>query len=200
MTTLKQLKKGNSGLIWLVGTLLLYAALLYLMASYEIPSLIYHTLLLAYPLWLLRTRANIRLLGLVKGKVWAGLSLAIGIIALQMIISWRQWGLVLPTLNIIMVKTVIYSPVTEELFFRGYLQPALEEKFGRWPGLLMTAALFMVVHLPKVLLTGLASPIDLVTLFALGVVFGFIRDISKSVYYPMLCHAGYNFAATLIAP
>jgi membrane protease YdiL (CAAX protease family) len=189
----------KKGLIWFVGTLLVYAAIMYLMGSYNIPSFIYHTLLLVFPLGLiLLNRANIQLLGLVRGKYRPGLSLAVGLIALSLAIFWWRYGLALPTLNAVLASTVIYAPITEELFFRGYLQPGLESRYGKWVGLVITATLFTIIHLPKVLLTPLAAPIDLLTFFIMGMAFGFIRDTSESVYYPMLCHIGYNFAVSAI--
>jgi membrane protease YdiL (CAAX protease family) len=90
------------------------------------------------------------------------------------------------------------APITEELFFRGYFQPELENRYGKWPGIIITAVLFMVVHLPKILLTTLASPVHLPALFIMGCIFGIIRNEGKSVYYPMLCHAGYNFIYRLV--
>ena len=125
----------KKGLIWFVGTLLVYAAIMHLMGSYEMPSFIYHTLLLAFPLGLiLLNRANIQLLGLSKGKYQTGLSLAVGLIALVLIIHCWRYGLTLPILNVTLASAVIYAPITEELFFRGHLQPRLERRHGKWVG------------------------------------------------------------------
>jgi membrane protease YdiL (CAAX protease family) len=183
------------GLAWFAGTLAAYAVILYLMGGYETPSAIYHTLLLAFPVWLMRVdRANIRELGLVRGEWQSGLTLAITITVLAFIRIWARTGLALPAPDVALALTIIYSPVAEELFFRGYMQPKLESRFGRWLGLVITAVLFTIIHLPKVLLTPLVGPLDLIAFFVLGVIFGYVRDVGKSVYYPTLCHVGYNLS------
>lgn len=178
---------------WFIIILLIYTILLYFLGTYEMPSLIYHTLLLAFPLGLvLGKRANIQSFGLVKGIPKVGLSLSLIAIILAFLLSLLRFKLSLPELHISLLATVIYAPITEELFFRGYLQPKLQGRFGRWLGLIITAVLFTIIHLPKVFLTPLAAPSNLLLFFVLGVVFGIIRDESDSVYYPILCHAGYN--------
>jgi membrane protease YdiL (CAAX protease family) len=182
-------------LAWFVATLAAYAVILYLMGGYEAPSAIYHTLLLAFPVWLITVnRANIRELGLVKGDWQSGLILAIVVTVLGFIIILAKTGLALPAPDVSLASTIVYAPVTEELFFRGYMQPKLESRFGQWPGLVITAILFTVIHLPKVLLTSLAGPLDLIAFFVLGLIFGYVRDVGKSVYYPTLCHVGYNLS------
>ncbi|MFC2045159.1 lysostaphin resistance A-like protein [Chloroflexota bacterium] len=188
------------GVIWFVVTLVAYVLILYYFGGYEIPSYIYHTLLLVFPLFLIFTnRDSIQQLGLVKGDWKSGLSIACGVIIITLIIFRFRYGeFSLPVLNSGLINTVIMAPITEELFFRGYFQPKLETRYGKWVGIVITAALFMVVHLPKILFTPLAGLINLPALFILGCIFGIIRSESKSVYYPMLCHAGYNFIYRLV--
>ena len=190
----------RKGFLWFAAILLAPALILYLTGAYELASYIYNTLLLAFALELvLLNRANIQPLGLTKGRWQTGLSLVAVVSALAFIVIWRRYGLSIPTLSIGLAFTVIYTPITEELFFRGYFQARLESRLGRWVGLIITATLFTIVHLPKVILTQLLAPIYLLLNFVLGIVFGVIRDESKSVYYPMLCHAAYNLATVFIA-
>ena len=55
------------------------------------------------------------------------------------------------------------APIAEELLFRGLAQPALQRRMGPWPGLVVTAVLFGLVHLsgnpieavPPLILVGL---------------------------------------------
>lgn len=68
------------------------------------------------------------------------LAIALGLVAWQP--KWPE-GLLLWLLVNLGVAVL-----AEELLFRGVLQPALVQRFGAWPGLLLTAALFGAVHLP----------------------------------------------------
>jgi membrane protease YdiL (CAAX protease family) len=82
--------------------------------------------------------------------------------------------------------------MAEELSLRGYIQPKLEARCGKWPGLVLTALLFSVLHLPKIFLRQASPPVLLVVAFIFGIVFGFIRDKTNSIYYPVLCHGAIN--------
>jgi membrane protease YdiL (CAAX protease family) len=68
------------------------------------------------------------------------LAIAVGLVAWQP--KWPE-GLLLWLLVNLGVAVL-----AEELLFRGVLQPALVQRLGSWPGLLLTAALFGAVHLP----------------------------------------------------
>jgi uncharacterized protein len=58
--------------------------------------------------------------------------------------------------------TCLIAPIAEEIFFRGFLFPVLRARVGVAWGVLVTAALFSVVH-------ALGSPVEaLVVLFVLG--------------------------------
>jgi len=190
----------RKGVIWFIVTLLAYVLILFYFGGYEIPSYIYHTLLLVFPLVLIfANRDNVQLLGLVKGNWKSGLSITCGVIAVTLVVFRFRYGeFSLPALNSGLLNTVIFAPIAEELFFRGYFQPKLETRYSKWVGIIITAILFMVIHLPKILLTPLAALVDLPALFLLGCIFGIIRDESGSVYYPMLCHAGYNMVYRLV--
>jgi membrane protease YdiL (CAAX protease family) len=102
---------------------------------------------------------------------------------------------VLPTLSHQLISVVSWVAVAEELTLRGYLQPKLEARCGKWPGLVLTAILFSVLHLPKIFLRQASAPILLVVAFVLGIVFGFIRDKTDSIYYPVFCHVTVNLIA-----
>lgn len=190
----------RKGVIWFVVTLVIYVLILYYFAGYEAQSYLYHTLLLAFPVYLILTnRDNLAPLGLVKGSWQSGLSITAGVIIIVLVVfRFRYGGFSLPDLNSGLINTIIMAPISEELFFRGYFQPQLTVKYGKWPGIIITAALFMAVHLPKIFFTPLAGLVNLPALFVLGCIFGIIRSESNSVYYPMLCHAGYNFIYRLV--
>jgi hypothetical protein len=84
--------------------------------------------------------------------------------------------------------SVIIGPVTEELVFRGFLQPLLVRSIGRWGGIVMTALPFGVLHGAQygwqwqyVLLVALA-----------GAGFGWARQITGSTLASAAMHGTYN--------
>ncbi|HEY0840017.1 MAG TPA: CPBP family intramembrane glutamic endopeptidase, partial [Vulgatibacter sp.] len=83
----------------------------------------------------------------------------------------------------------ILAPIGEELLFRGYLMRVLGARYGAIGAVFATAALFALVHL---------NPASVIALFALGVVFGFLRIWSGSIFPSMLAHAIQNGASTVL--
>lgn len=69
----------------------------------------------------------------------------------------------------------------EETVFRGYLQPALIRRMGKWPGILVGAALFSLYHLQF-------RPLSLITKFLYGIVFAVLRERTQSLWTPAVAH------------
>jgi membrane protease YdiL (CAAX protease family) len=90
---------------------------------------------------------------------------------------------------------VTFSPLMEELFFRGFLYPALARRAGAGLAIIGTGLLFGLIHAPQygfswaaVLIVGLV-----------GVVLTSIRAATKSVASSFIAHIGYNGALMVIA-
>ena len=66
--------------------------------------------------------------------------------------------------------------------FRGYLQPSLCARLGTTGGLVATALIFSLYHLPR------AFPMLLGRLF-LGLVFGALRGRERPLWAPAIAHA-----------
>jgi membrane protease YdiL (CAAX protease family) len=81
--------------------------------------------------------------------------------------------------------------IIEETIFRGYIQLRLAWWLGKWQGLVLTAVLFTVWHLPT-LINGL-SPENVLTIAGLtlvqALVLGWIMDKSGHVFAPALYRA-----------
>jgi hypothetical protein len=80
------------------------------------------------------------------------------------------------------------APLFEELVFRGFLYPLLAHSLGVWPGILLSAAPFALLHGQQnqwswqhVAVIGIA-----------GVVFGWVRYRTASTTAAALVHSGYN--------
>lgn len=96
---------------------------------------------------------------------------------------------------------LIVVALPEELFFRGCLHRLLEERFPparRWLGggvglaLVLSAAAFAVVHLPKN-----GDPRALATFFP-GLLFGWMRSKTGSIAAPVVVHAASNIWVRLL--
>lgn len=83
---------------------------------------------------------------------------------------------------------VTMAPLMEELFFRGFLYPALARPLGvRW-SVIITAAGFALMHSPQ--LANAWAP--LLLLFVVGLVLTVVRVRSGSVLPGFFLHAAYN--------
>lgn len=80
--------------------------------------------------------------------------------------------------NILMIA--ILPAVGEELIFRGILQRKLVEfTRSRWIGILLAAALFSAIHMQFQ---------GFIPRFALGVAFGYLLEVTGSIWVPIAAH------------
>jgi membrane protease YdiL (CAAX protease family) len=84
---------------------------------------------------------------------------------------------------------ILVAPLVEELFFRGFLYPALARPLGVAPATAITAFLFALLHSQQ--LANAWAP--LLILFAVGTALTLVRAVTKSVAVCVLMHMGYNF-------
>lgn len=77
--------------------------------------------------------------------------------------------------------------VGEELFFRGWMQTLLTNKFGPWVGIVVVSLVFGLAHYLSSSYAIYAS--------LLGLYLGIIYQISGNLYLVMAIHAVYDFIA-----
>ncbi len=80
------------------------------------------------------------------------------------------------------VLTAMVAPIVEELMFRG-IGFFLLEQFGQAAAIVVTAIAFALTH-------GIVEGIPV--FFVIGVGLAFMRSRTKSIYPPILMHAGFN--------
>lgn len=85
-------------------------------------------------------------------------------------------------------------PVTEEIFFRGYVYPAIEKERGIIFGLIITAVLFGIIHIPQ--LWGAWQKVTVI--FIIGFVLTLIRALTKSTLASIVFHLTYNISTLVI--
>lgn len=84
------------------------------------------------------------------------------------------------------------APLAEELLFRGLVFSILRERFGMVTGLVASALLFSLAHLPYWWMSGdkagTALLVELASMFAYGLLFAGLFQWSGSLWSPLVCH------------
>ena len=88
---------------------------------------------------------------------------------------------------------VTLGPLTEELAFRGFLQPLLARTFGQIAGLLLQAVPFAIMHGAEYAWAWQ----QLILMFLAGSAFGWMRWKTGSTAASAFMHAGYNLVAVV---
>ena len=84
----------------------------------------------------------------------------------------------------------LVAPVVEELTYRGLGFAAVQELFGAGVAVVVTALAFGLAH-------GLVIALPVLTIF--GLILGWLRLRTKSIYPPIILHAIFNGAALIAA-
>lgn len=84
----------------------------------------------------------------------------------------------------ILALTVVAAPLCEEFIFRGLIYGGLRRSMNAMPAMVMSAAVFAVVH----------PPLSMLPVFVLGLCTAWAYERSKTLLAPMLVHAAYNAA------
>lgn len=87
---------------------------------------------------------------------------------------------------IVGIIIVVAAPICEEIFFRGYLYPAMRGRFGLWGAALLNGFLFSVVHF---------SVFGLIGRTIAGVIFCLLYEYNDNLWSPITAHAINNFVA-----
>jgi membrane protease YdiL (CAAX protease family) len=98
---------------------------------------------------------------------------------------------------LLMVLAVTLAPLVEEMIFRGYIYPVVARSLGIPAGVILTGILFGLLHAPQ--LSGAWAQIGL--LIVVGIVFTYIRAVSRTVLASYITHLSYNgyiFVTTMI--
>ena len=98
-----------------------------------------------------------------------------------------------------------FSPIGEELMYKGMIHQSLVNKFGDKTASIIDSSAFGVTHLAHF---GLVYEFDewnilflpailwVTLIFITGLIFNFCKDKTESILGAILSHAGFNFAMT----
>ncbi len=87
------------------------------------------------------------------------------------------------TKALLVVGVGLVGPMLEETLFRGIVFGALRRQWSFWPAAGASSALFAVAHL---------NPAGIPAYFALGVVFAYLVERTRSLVTPWAAHAAFN--------
>jgi hypothetical protein len=93
---------------------------------------------------------------------------------------------------------VLFAPVFEEVFFRGFLYPVVARWLGVYPAIVITAILFASIHATQLKYSW--GPVLII--FLVGIALTTVRALKKSLSATILMHMAYNgtiFITTYIA-
>lgn len=101
------------------------------------------------------------------------------------------------------IAACLFSPLGEEIFYRGYLQKVLEDRYAVVRATLAEAGLFALVHLchhgilvtaAGVRLLPLSGALWMAQMFLLALLFAWLRRRAGSVLPAVAAHAAFNAA------
>ena len=90
-------------------------------------------------------------------------------------------------LLVLLLFALSVAPVFEEFFFRGFAYPALKQRYGFWPALLLVSGIFAFSHLH--------AP-SFLPLFVFAIGLGLAYELTGSLIAPITMHILFN--ATMI--
>jgi len=89
------------------------------------------------------------------------------------------------------IAVVIFAPLFEEFFFRGFLFVGIKEShLGTAGAVILTSLLWAGLHTQY-------SLYGMTTILILGIIFGIVRVLSGSLWSTLFLHALWNFAAMI---
>ncbi|MBI2910665.1 MAG: CPBP family intramembrane metalloprotease [Chloroflexi bacterium] len=128
----------------------------------------------------------------------AGLGINLGYARLLEVMGWSQLLPPPPPLPIeagspgLLMTALLVSlvaPVSEEMFFRGFLFGGLASRHGLWRAALLSSLLFALFHL---------DPRTLLPVFLLGVLLAGLYVRTRTLWAPVFVHLGYNSTMLLV--
>lgn len=97
-------------------------------------------------------------------------------------------SLSVPLVVVCLLVIAVFTPIWEEILFRGAFLDGLTRRFGPGVAIVLSAVLFAAVHL---------VPLTFVYLLTLGIALALLRRFHQNLWAPILLHAANNALVTL---
>ena len=105
------------------------------------------------------------------------------------------------------IPAILFSPAGEEIFFRGFLQEALSQKFSYQKAMIIDSLFFALIHLfhhgfvkdagGLIHFYPLSGFIWMILMFCTAIVFAWLKKKSGSLYPAITAHAIFNIVMNL---
>jgi membrane protease YdiL (CAAX protease family) len=200
-----KMEEGVTEVVEGICLLLLYVLLIsmlpwfYIKQEYLFPAV--YLILIALCIWYIKD-ADLSLKevgGRLPHKKIHLLSLPVGVLtgAIEYLILKPPPPLPYPTLGY-MLRTVatmtLFVGLGEELLFRGILLTRLEKTLSPRLALIMSSLIFTILHFTW------RIPLELVFVFIVGLILGYIFQRTKSLFPPIVIHAINNIVLVAVLP
>ena len=136
-------------------------------------------------------------------RLWpVAVAVPVAIAATSYVIAWGLGmakpigvGVVSLIINVSMATVLVLG---EELGWRGYLLPRIQQLTSRPGGAVLTAIAHATVHLPLIVLTStynnvgsrwVIAPLTMVTITGAGIFYAWLRDATQSIWPAAIAHA-----------
>jgi len=99
------------------------------------------------------------------------------------------------------LASLLFSPIFEELFFRGFVLPKMNESMRFWPANLVQTFLFTAIHWPNWLwVSGFRWGVvtTSVSIFLLGLLLGWLTRRTNSIWLAVIMHILNNFLSAFL--
>lgn len=117
--------------------------------------------------------------------------------------SWMSFWM----LNLIFtVPAILFSPIGEEIFYRGVVQKTFEQKFSVTTSTIIECSLFAVIHLAHhgIIKTAnglaflpLSGVLWMIQMFLVAFMFAWLRNKTGSIFTAILAHMVFNLVMNL---
>jgi hypothetical protein len=128
----------------------------------------------------------------VKGAIWGVSGFAVLFLLNSIRYRSRVFDLTLPHDASTWLNPILTAPLAEEILFRGVVLRVLLARFSVAWSVILSSALFVLIHLPYWALAGTHSFANLLamslSILVLGLWFGFLFCRSGSLWAPLICH------------
>ena len=141
-------------------------------------------------------------LGNVTQGVKAGCIYGIAFVAISFMRDYFMRSFGWPAINPGLLNALAIAPICEEVLFRGFfLRTMQESKLGFWPANILTALLFLGMHLPGwyfMASPNLTQPFAMIGIVLVGLVAGVARQRSGSLWGSISVHFVNNLYSSFL--
>lgn len=97
------------------------------------------------------------------------------------------------------LNVFLLAGITEEIVFRGLILQEINKKISFWKANLITSFLFLIIHFPTWMLTGVFSNFWAhIYVFSGGLVFGFLFKKTNSLWTVIILHSFHNLFVSIM--